>query len=196
VIIFPGNELPGRLLLFVRGVMSTHCLPSKLVILINAVCFQLVWWAGVLAHNQLILLSILLLICHFLLSKSVRHDALVMCVCGAIGITVDSLLVWFGVFKFDNMPYWLGLLWLYFALCLDYSLALFRKFPLLLQAILGGIFGCLSYLAGAKFDAVMLPLGEVWSGLILVLIWSCLFPVLLIISSRITTVDLALEDGR
>ncbi|MGS0724255.1 DUF2878 domain-containing protein, partial [Shewanella sp. 30m-9] len=120
----------------------------------------------------------------------------VMCVCGAIGITVDSLLVWFGVFKFDNMPYWLGLLWLYFALCLDYSLALFRKFPLLLQAILGGIFGCLSYLAGAKFDAVMLPLGEVWSGLILVLIWSCLFPVLLIISSRITTVDLALEDGR
>tara|TARA_R110002033_G_scaffold165757_2_gene203765 strand:+ start:1233 stop:1763 length:531 start_codon:yes stop_codon:yes gene_type:complete len=176
--------------------MFSYGIPPTLFILINAVCFQLVWWAGVLAHNQLILLSILLIVGHFLLSTSVRHDALVMCVCGAIGITVDSLLVWFGVFEFNNIPYWLGLLWLYFALCLDYSLALFRKFSLWLQALLGGVFGCFSYLAGAKFDAVMLPLGEVWSAVILVLIWSCLFPVLLFISSRITTADLALENRR
>ncbi|WP_351017506.1 DUF2878 domain-containing protein [Shewanella sp. AC91-MNA-CIBAN-0169] len=176
--------------------MSSYGIPPKLYILINALCFQLVWWAGVLAHNQLILLSILLLIGHFLLSTSVRHDALVMCVCGVIGIAVDSLLVWFGVFEFANIPYWLGLLWFYFALCLDYSLAFFRKFPIWLQALFGGVFGCLSYLAGAKFNAVMLPLGEMWSAFILALIWSCLFPVLLAVSSRITTVDLALENRR
>ena len=164
--------------------MSSYGIPPTLFILINAVCFQLVWWAGVLAQNQLLLLSILLILSHFLLSPSARHDALVMGVCGAIGIAVDSLLVWFGVFEFANIPYWLGLLWLYFALCLDYSLSVFRKFPLWLQSVLGGVFGCLSYLAGAKFDAVELPLGDAWSALILALIWSGLFPVLLIISSK------------
>jgi len=174
--------------------MSTYAAPSRLFILMNALCFQLVWWAGVLAHNQFILLSVLLLISHFLFSKSVRHDALLMCVCGVMGIAVDSLLLWFGVFEFNITPYWLALLWCYFALSLDYSLGFFRTLPLWLQSLLGGLFGSLSYLTGAKFDAVVLPLGDVWSALVLALIWSGLFPVLLWVSNRIVTVDLALED--
>ncbi|WP_137222495.1 DUF2878 domain-containing protein [Shewanella sp. MEBiC00475] len=176
--------------------MSTLSLPPTLFIVINAVCFQLVWWAGVLGHNQLVLLSILLIISHFLLSTSVRHDVRVMCVCGGIGIIVDSLLTGFGVFEFNIIPYWLGLLWLYFALSLHYSLAIFRTFPIWLQSLLGGLFGCLSYMAGAKFDAVVLPLGNVWSVFILALIWSGLFPVLLHISHRITRRHIAMEDRR
>jgi hypothetical protein len=176
--------------------MSTYALPSTLFILINAVCFQLVWWSGVLAHNQLILLSILLIISHFLLSKSVRHDALVMCVCGVIGIVIDCFLVWFGVFEFNIVPYWLAVLWCYFALSLDYSLAFFKTLPLWLQSLIGGVFGSLSYLAGAKFGAVVLPLGDGWSALILALIWSGLFPVLLWVSKRIAPANMVLEDNQ
>jgi hypothetical protein len=176
--------------------MPTYALPSTLFILINAVCFQLVWWSGVIAQNQLIILSILLIIGHFVLSNSARHDALLMGVGGAIGIVVDSLLVWFGVFEFNIIPYWLAILWCYFALSLDYSLAFFKTLPLWLQSILGGVFGCLSYLTGAKFDAVVLPLGYEKSALILALIWSGLFPVLLWVSKRIAPANMVLENNQ
>lgn len=154
----------------------------KLFIILNALSFQLVWWAGVLAGNQLILLSILLIAGHFLLSQSPQKDAQLMCFCALVGMSVDTLLTWFGLFVFAQTPYWLALLWLIFALSLGYSLVFFQQLNLVLQALFGGIFGALSYIAGAEFGAVVLPHGHWFSGIVLAVIWSVLFPVLLLIS--------------
>ncbi|GGP79864.1 DUF2878 domain-containing protein [Shewanella ulleungensis] len=154
----------------------------KLFIILNALSFQLVWWAGVLAGNQLVLLSILLILGHFLLSQSPRQDLQLMFLCAVVGMSVDTVLTWVGVFVFAETPYWLALLWLAFALTLRYSLVFFQKIHMFWQALFGGVFGTLSYIAGAEFGAVMLPYGLWVSGIVLVVIWSGLFPVLLLIS--------------
>lgn len=154
----------------------------KLFIILNALSFQLVWWAGVLAGNQLILLSILLIVGHFLLSQSPRQDLQLMCLCAVVGMSVDTALTLFGVFVFADTPYWLALLWFAFALSLRYSLVFFLRIHVFWQALFGGVFGTLSYIAGAEFGAVLLPYGQWVSGIVLVVIWSVLFPVLLLMS--------------
>ncbi|GGP61878.1 DUF2878 domain-containing protein [Shewanella saliphila] len=154
----------------------------KLFIILNALSFQLVWWAGVLAGNQLLLLSIVLVVSHFLLSQSQRLDFQLMCLCAVIGMSVDTLLTWAGVFVFADTPYWLALLWLVFALSLRYSLVFFQRIAVSLQALFGAVFGTLSYIAGAEFNAVVLPYGQWVSAIVLAVIWSVLFPVLLMIS--------------
>ncbi|MGX9462304.1 DUF2878 domain-containing protein [Shewanella sp. A14] len=167
---------------------------AKLFTILNALSFQLVWWSGVLAGNQLVLQSIVLIIGHFLLSQNQIQDFNLMCFCGVIGMSVDTFLTWIGVFSFTDTPYWLALLWLLFALSLRYSLAFFQHVAVVWQALLGGIFGALSYIAGADFGAVVLPLGLWASGVILAVIWSVLFPVLLYISRSDNAADLTLES--
>jgi hypothetical protein len=154
----------------------------KLFIILNALSFQLVWWAGVLAGNQLLLLSILLIIGHFLLSQSPTQDANIMCLCALLGMIVDTLLTWSGLFVFAQTPYWLALLWLIFSLSLKYSLVFFQRIHIIGQALFGGIFGTLSYIAGAEFGAVDLPYGLWVTVGVLAVIWSVLFPVLLFVS--------------
>ncbi|MCL1043953.1 DUF2878 domain-containing protein [Shewanella electrodiphila] len=153
--------------------------------IINALAFQVIWWAGVLAANQLIIIPIILIIWHFVASQQKSFDFKVLMVCASVGILLDTVLVGIGLFEFQVFPLWLGLLWGYFALSLNYSLALFNHFPISIQALLGGIFGSLSYIGGANLNAVDLPYGTVTSGLALMLIWSLMFPLFLWLSKVI-----------
>ena len=57
-----------------------------------------------------------------------------------------------------------------------------RALPIILQVILGGVFGSLSYIAGAQFNAVTLPFGESISMLILAVVWAILLPLFIKIS--------------
>ncbi|WP_434952736.1 DUF2878 domain-containing protein [Shewanella sp. HL-SH4] len=155
-------------------------------ILLNAVSFQAIWWLGVLYQNQFILVSLMLIGLHFLLSDQKRADVLILLVITALGAAVDVGLTYFGVFVFASTPWWLLLLWGYFSLTLNVSLGFAHKFNLPVQVIIGGVSGCLSYLAGAKFDAVILPLGMTPSAIILAVIWSVLFPVSLHIAARLS----------
>ncbi|GIU47831.1 MULTISPECIES: DUF2878 domain-containing protein [Shewanella] len=147
--------------------------------IINACAFQVIWWAGVLAGNQLVIIPALLIVWHFVVSKQKRHDVKVLFICGLLGVLVDSLLTMSGFFEFAVFPLWLGLLWGYFAISLNYSLGLFNHLPIAAQSLLGGIFGSLSYIGGANLGAVDLPHGLLVSALGLFIIWSLLFPMFL-----------------
>ncbi|WP_153913622.1 DUF2878 domain-containing protein [Shewanella sp. TC10] len=153
--------------------------------IINALAFQVIWWAGVLAGNQLIIIPVLLVVWHFVVSQQKKFDFKVLVVCGVIGIALDTVLTFTGLFEFTVFPFWLGLLWCYFAISLNYSLALFNRLPISVQALLGGVFGSLSYIGGANLQAVSLPNGTVFSGLILLMVWSLMFPLLLWIAKTI-----------
>ncbi|QYJ79782.1 DUF2878 domain-containing protein [Shewanella acanthi] len=148
----------------------------------NAVSFQLVWWSSVLWGNWSLLLTIPLLLLHFGLVTSIenphscRRDLLVMIKVGVLGVAIDALLTLLGVFEFNTSPWWLDCLWLHFGLSLNHSLNFLRALPVFLQAILGGVFGSLSYLGGAQFYAVSLPLGVSTSALILAVLWTILLP--------------------
>ena len=165
--------------------MHSTVSPSTLSVVFNALCFQCIWWLGVLYQNQFIIISILLVLLHFAVSKNKKSDLLVLLAVSSLGIVVDISLVHFGVFEFSTPPLWLALLWCFFALTLNSSLAFAHKLRLPLQVILGGISGSLSYLAGANLGAVTLPLGTVYSVAIFIVIWCVLFPVSMTIAARL-----------
>ena len=156
---------------------------KRAMVIYNAVSFQLVWWLLVLEGNAALSLASLLLVVHFMLSPARKADAILMMKIGVIGITVDALLTVLGVFQFTGTPWWLALLWLHLGICFRYSLAFLVPLPVLVQALIGAAAGCLSYLAGAKFDAVILPYDTPASAIILFCLWCLLLPLLVYLAN-------------
>lgn len=159
-------------------------LASQYLTVVNLLMFQCVWWLSILYQNSALGLSLGLLLFHFILSSRMQLDFMLMLKVVLLGMAVDSGLIFSGVFHFSETPYWLILLWCHFAISLGYSLAFTQKLPWYINALLGGVFGCISYLAGARFDAVQLPLEYLSSAMILFAIWSVIFPIFVNISRR------------
>ncbi|QIR15329.1 DUF2878 domain-containing protein [Shewanella aestuarii] len=161
-------------------------LSSSQWLIINALSFQAIWWLGVLGQNQYLWLSAVIVALQFTVLKAKLTEFKIMLVASVIGFSLDMLLIQFGVFVFSTFPWWLLILWGGFSITLNHSLGFCHRLAWYLQALLGGVSGSLSYLAGAKFYAVSLPMGQLQSSLILAVIWSVLFPVLLSISGRLS----------
>lgn len=141
--------------------------------MINAIMFQVCWWSAVLWQNAAIPLLVLMLALHLWLSPTRKADLILMSKVSAAGIVMDTILTVLGVFQFAQIPIWLALLWLCFAMSLPHSLLFLKAFPPVFTFAFGSVFGCLSYLAGANFNAVNLPLGWQMSSAILMLCWGC-----------------------
>ncbi|MDB2386193.1 DUF2878 domain-containing protein [Shewanella sp.] len=152
--------------------------------LANLLIFQAVWWLSILYQNSVLLISSGLLLLHFAISDQSRSDLLSMVKVVACGVIIDALLTYTQLFEFQQTPYWLGLLWCHFAISLRYSLAFTQKLPCYINALLGGVFGCISYLAGARFGAVVLPQTYLTSVMILFGIWFVMFPMFIKISKQ------------
>lgn len=165
---------------------QSSALSSSQWLILNALSFQAIWWLGVLGQNQYLWLSAMIVALQFVLVKAKLVEFKVMLIASVIGISIDMLLIQSGVFVFSVFPWWLLILWGGFSLTLNHSLGFCHRLAWYLQALLGAVSGSLSYLAGAKFNAVSLPMGQLESTLILAVIWSMLFPVLIFISDRLT----------
>lgn len=150
---------------------------------INLIWFQLVWVIAVYFTRQAEFYLAFSLVLHFCFTPSRRHDLWVMCSVTLVGASCDVLLNQAGVMLFSDgevLPIWLLILWAHFALVLNHGMSWLTRLPLYLQAVLGGIFGPLSYFAGYKMGAVFFPLQIQSTLLILAVIWFCLLPVYLV----------------
>lgn len=159
---------------------------------INAIGFQVGWFVCIASvkFDQEILalsLSILLIGLHFLCSHAPGRDFKLSLIALALGVLIDSGLQYFSVISFYGWalgplsPFWLWMLWVMFALTLNYSLAFLQNKHLFLSAIVGLVFGPLSYIAGTKlgaanFDNTFIHMATVG------LIWMLTLPVLVFIS--------------
>ena len=109
-----------------------------------------------------------------------------------LGLLVDGLLTITGVFIFTApgfslpIPLWLLALWAGFSLTLPYSLNYLQGHPVIC-ALLGGIFGPLSYWAGARFDAVSFGQDLYFTLGLLAIVWACVFPLCMVIESKTHT---------
>lgn len=148
------------------------------------ILFQCLWLIAILGQNEWLIAAILLLISHFVFTSSRRHDWRVLPI-ALIGIVMDTLLTMLGVFEFSHIPYWLALLWAGFILSLGHSLRWLNHLPRLLLIPIGAIAGTLSYLAGWRLDAVVLPMGPMQSSIILALSWAVIFPLLVVLNDHI-----------
>ncbi|MFK7915382.1 MAG: DUF2878 domain-containing protein [Pseudomonadales bacterium] len=147
--------------------------------IINAVLFQATWFACVLGGaygwfwpGVLGVLALILSLSH---SPALRHDALIAMVLMPVGAVLDTIWIKVGILDFNGAavaPAWIILMWLAVALTVNHSLAFFRDRPLFgALAVLGA--APLSYLAGARLGAVVIPEPALLA--VIALTWAVLF---------------------
>jgi len=164
-------------------------------IIINAVLFQLTWFACVIGSaNQLTWPGVLACFCLFLWqwSPQRRHPGDGVLVASAIifGLIIDTFWVQSGLFSFTYnwpipgmAPAWIIILWIGFALTINHSLSWLKTHPLL-PALMGLIGGPLSYLAGVKFGAMELKADHVLVCSSLGIVWAIALTLLYLISLK------------
>ncbi len=126
---------------------------------------------------------------HLVLARRATPEALLIVAASLIGLVWDSALIAIGLFTYPSgvlvpglAPYWMIALWAVFATSLNLSMG-FLKGRLWLAALVGGIGGPVSYLAGGRLGGLemsdpVLALGAQAIG------WAVLLPVLTHLAAR------------
>lgn len=152
------------------------------------------WFGLILLGNIFIPVAAMLLFFH-LHYYAHRNELALIFVIAAIGVLLDSLLVYKNIFIFpesNQLPFWLITLWFCFAATVRHSLGFLARSKVL-QCLIGAIFAPLSYLAGAKFSVVNITPSFELSYLLLACLWGPLM-VLIFSLSRWMKVKEACHD--
>lgn len=168
-------------------------------VLVNICLYQVGWFACVFGaatgHPWLgMSLALGLIAVHLGLSAETRRQLTLMTAAGIIGLTIDTLQLWWGVFRFPNgtivpwlAPLWVVVLWIQFATILPFSLRwLSNRYGL--SAVLGFIGGPLAYYAGEAAGAVVFLAPRFPHFLIVGLFWSLALPAVVWVSDRLDLV--------
>jgi hypothetical protein len=163
--------------------------------LINFVAFQACWFACVLgASNGLPWLGLvavaIALFLHLKMSGNARREGRLILVAVAMGLVFDSLLLSSGWLNYPNgmllpgmAPYWILAMWALFATTLNVSMS-WIKTSLVLAAVMGAVFGPLSYMAGQRLGGLQFI--DQASGLMaLAVIWAIAMPLLVVAARRL-----------
>ncbi len=146
------------------SVQSVKKLASGPVI-INAVLFQITWFACALGAAKGLLWPAIAAcgaLAVFQLQSKHRHpsDVALIATALALGLVIDSAWIQLGLISYATpapvaalAPAWILILWVGFALTINHSLAWLNLHPLL-PAVAGLICAPLSYLAGVKLGAL------------------------------------------
>ena len=145
----------------------------------NFIGFNVSWFGLILLGDSFIPFTLCWLASHLYLCRwRVVEIKLILSIV-AIGATIDSLLIFAGVFEFGDrvfIPLWLITLWAAFGSTISHSLHYLAKHKLW-QFVIGTIAPPLSYLAGASFLAVELGQSKVTTFFLLAPIWGVLLVV-------------------
>ena len=138
--------------------------PSPMHPILNALGFQVAWWACVMGAawdreiTALVFCAVLAEL-HLLNSKTTESDIQLGVISVGAGIVLDSLLQYFSIITFKGfawsplIPYWMWMVWWMFAMTLNSSLAFLKRYHWAWSAVAGWVFGPLSYFAGARLGA-------------------------------------------
>ena len=148
--------------------------------LVNAGLFQLVWFGSVLGGGvyeilSFAVLALVLLVLSLGPSREHRADIWLVAIALPAGWLLDTLWISLGVLDYgaqSTAPAWILLMWIGVALTVNHSLTLLRDRPLL-GAVVVAAFAPLSYLAGQRLGAVVVPdAQQLW---MVSLAWGLLF---------------------
>ena len=165
--------------------------------LINAIGFQTGWWACIAGVGRGLEIPALafcavLAVMHLCWAKSPLQEIKLAAIALVIGVFLDSLLQLFGVISFYGWslgplsPFWLWMLWVLFAMTLNASLSFLLRMPLQISALLGLLFGPLTYYAGAQLGAASLK-ASYTHILSLALVWMLALPALVLVAKKNST---------
>lgn len=142
------------------------------------------WLVAVIGQNSFAWLLGLLILAHFIFTPTRTLDTKVL-ILSLIGLSMDGLLTWGGVFAFNLWPVWLLLLWVGFVLTFGHSMRWLSARPMWQQALLGAMAGPSSYLSGWRLGAVDLPLGPWWTLGLLAPLWALILVVLVRLDAKL-----------
>ena len=131
---------------------------------LNAAFFQTVWWACVAGTGRgwelpAVLYGATLACVHLVYTERRLQELKLAASVVLMGIVVDSTLQYFSIIDFHGWalgplsPYWLWLLWAWFAMTLNSSLAFLKSTPWMVSALAGLLLGPINYYAGAAMGA-------------------------------------------
>lgn len=161
---------------------------------LNFILFQLCWFACVLggAQNQpflgplAVLFSMILQL--FLFFPQWQRELMLWLFVGILGTLADSLLMWFGIFRFPvssplpwSYPIWMTTLWVLFATTLHASMQWMSE-RYWLSSFFGLLGGPLSYYAGFRCQAILFHPNLEFALSCIGLFWALMMPLLLKIS--------------
>lgn len=157
--------------------------------LVNAVLFQVCWFACVLGGARGVeiwgLAAVACLAVSVAFRDTIRRDALLLAVAVPAGMILDSIWINAGILDYGTplAPPWIVMLWAAVALTLNHSLAFLQPRPWL-GGLLAGLSAPFSYLMGARLDAVEIP--EPWLLAVVGVVWLLMFTGLFELARRLT----------
>lgn len=153
--------------------------------LLNALLFQAGWLVCVMERGRMALaITALILLVHHVRVMRNRREWLFIAAFSAWGLLQDGLLIQAGILRIDGYslpPPWLLGLWLLFASTLNHSLSWLQNRPWQ-AAVAGGLGAPLSYLAGARLDALTL---DPFHLPLLALLWAAILPLAFFCNTRL-----------
>ncbi|MFT4608664.1 MAG: hypothetical protein ACI9V8_001637 [Urechidicola sp.] len=157
--------------------------------IINLVMFQLGWAVCVLGGNLMaVAFSVIALLIHHRYVVQSKSEWRIIGWVALVGITWDSLLVFFGLIVYPDaiwfsLPIWMVCLWVLFAATFMHSLAWLSRYCWL-AVIVGAVFGPMSYWAGIKLSDAFFGASAMMSMAVIATGWAILFPVGIYMTGR------------
>ena len=169
--------------------------PSRTRQLANFVVFETAWFACILgvAHGQPLWGTAAVaaaIAWHVAISARPATELALVAILGAIGFVAESLVVAQGHVAYPAgqpvawlAPYWMVALWGEFGIALNVTLRWLKRRPLL-AALLGVVFGPLSFLGGVRLGGARF-VDEAAALVTLACMWALLMPLVMWISDRL-----------
>lgn len=149
---------------------------------ISSLWFDVIWLCAVIGQERWLWVTWLLVVLSWATAlwraRRAGHSVLLFMVSIAVlGNGLDWLNIEFGLLSFASagIPNWLVALWCGFSWYLLWLLVIGAKWSMASWTLFGALGGSISYLGGARLDAVFMPLGIFESVAILAIEWACLF---------------------
>ncbi len=153
----------------------------------NALAYQAIWFSAILWGTPGAAAGCVIILILLLTSECRADDLKMIGFLMFFGLLVDGTLQQVGFFTFRNpsfpIPFWLFVIWLGLAMTIHHSLA-WLKDKLLLAALFGGLGGPAAYWAGTRLGAASFNWPLPVSLLVLAIIWSLIFPTIMLFSRK------------
>lgn len=170
--------------------------PTKTLVLFNALGFNAAWWLCLLGVKWAMpwlgpVAMLLFLAIHFRYLAYGKREFYLLLSVALLGTMVDSTKAFTGLIEYRGgygiawlAPLWITAMWVGFAALLNHALGWLRG-RYLLAALLGALFGPLSYITGVNFNILEFQMPKAVSIAVLAAVWAVAVPLLFLMSNWI-----------
>jgi hypothetical protein len=150
--------------------------------ILNLVVFQLGWAVCILGGNLMaVAYSVIALLIHNRYLVKTKSEWQLIGLVALVGITWDSLIVFFGFIFFPDavwfgLPVWLVCIWVLFATTFMHSLFWLSRYYWL-SVFLAAVFGPITYWSGTELSDAYFGVSPIMSMLVIAAGWAILFPI-------------------